>query len=84
MRPTRELIAEAGRLLYGERWQADLATAVDVTRRQVQRWRVGEAEPRRRVWSEIASLVDTRIGELRRMRSILAAQAREKARTTRT
>ena len=37
----RELLAQVGKLLFGERWQTDLAKAADVDSRTVRRWVAG-------------------------------------------
>lgn len=81
MKASPDLIAEAGQLLFGSQWQSDLAAALKVSRRAVQRWRVGDDEPRPGVWTDIAALVDARISELRRMRPVLVAQAKASTRT---
>lgn len=35
---TKEKLAQAGQALYGERWQTDLANALDIDNRRVRQW----------------------------------------------
>ena len=65
-----ELIAEAGRALYGERWQSELARALGVSERTVRHWAAGRNEPRGDVYSKIMKLCGDRMDAL----SYLAAQ----------
>jgi len=43
--PTPDDIAAAGRLIYGERWQASLAQALGVSDRTLRYWMAGDATP---------------------------------------
>lgn len=55
-----EQLARAGMLLYGERWQSDLARAIGVSDRSVRGWVAGERKPPAGVWADIASLLRQR------------------------
>jgi hypothetical protein len=55
-----EHIARAGNLLFGDRWQSDLARAVGVGDRRVREWMSGDRRPPAGVWAEIAALLRQR------------------------
>lgn len=57
---TPALLREAGEALYGERWQSDLARALGVEVRTVQRWATGDRTPAPGVWADIRELVKQR------------------------
>lgn len=62
-----ELIRIAGERLYGARWQAPLADALEVNHRTVRRWASGDDLPRAGVWPDLHRLLTERhaaIGEL--------------------
>jgi transcriptional regulator with XRE-family HTH domain len=53
------LFREIGETLYGhsrKRWHADMAQALGVSIRTVQRWASGQAEPPLGVYADLASL----------------------------
>ena len=50
----------AGEALYGACWQSDLARALGVSVRTVQRWAAGRTEPPHGVWSDLAGLCRSR------------------------
>jgi len=55
-----EQLVRAGSLLYGERWQSDLARALGVNDRRVREWVAGERRPSAGVWADIAALLRQR------------------------
>jgi hypothetical protein len=59
-----DLIRAAGEALYGPRYESDLASALDVNRRTVRRWKSGEDEPRVGVWDDLLALMTERCGNL--------------------
>lgn len=60
MRDDAETIKAAGIALYGERYKADLAAALGVSRDTVDDWGKGRMRPRPGVWTDLAKLVDDR------------------------
>lgn len=52
-----DLLRRAGALLYGSGWQSELARALGVNRRTVERWAGGSREPGEEYWSEIRELL---------------------------
>ncbi len=56
MTDAENLLIEAGRALYGERWQSDLARALNVSDRTVRRWASGEERPRPGVYVDLMRL----------------------------
>lgn len=54
-----DLLREAGEVLYGPRWQSDLARDLKVTDRTVRRWVAGADVPAG-VWVEIRELLKAR------------------------
>jgi DNA-binding transcriptional regulator YdaS (Cro superfamily) len=56
----REQLARAGRLLYGSRWQSELARALDVNDRRVRQWMSGERPIPPGIWADIAGLLRQR------------------------
>ena len=61
---SNKLIADIGCALYGERWQTDMARALDVSDSTVRRWAAGTDEPRRGVYTDLHRLVIERITNL--------------------
>lgn len=59
-----ELLQKVGQALYGERWQTDLARALDVSDRTVRRWVAGSDEPRPGVYVDLLRLVVERASDL--------------------
>ncbi len=54
------LLCEVGEALYGPHartWQREMADALDINLRTVQRWAIGDGEPVAGVWADIADLV---------------------------
>ena len=58
-----EAIAEAGYLLYGDRYQASLARDLGVNRRMVGFWASGSKPVTSRRWQQIADLLEQRAYE---------------------
>ena len=54
------LLTEAGRALYGSRWQTDLAQALGVNDRTVRRWVAGTESPRASVHADLMKLCQER------------------------
>jgi hypothetical protein len=52
-----EHLKRAGKVLFGERWQSDLARALDVNDRRVRAWVTGEGRIPPAIWSQIAKLL---------------------------
>lgn len=68
-------LARAGALLYGDRWQSDLARALGVGDRRVREWVAGDRRPTAGVWAEIAALLRQRQQEgLALLRELDSAQ----------
>lgn len=55
-----EQLARAGQLLYGERWQSELARAIDVNDRRVRQWIASERPIPPGIWADIAGLLRQR------------------------
>lgn len=58
-----DMLIKAGNLLFGERWQSDLARAVDVGDRRVREWVSGERSIPPGIWVDIAALLRQRSNE---------------------
>jgi DNA-binding transcriptional regulator YiaG len=59
-----ELIRRIGTALYGSGYQHELAAALQINRRTVSRWSLGQIEPRTGVWGKLIELIHQRRGEL--------------------
>lgn len=55
-----ELLHRAGELLYGQDWQSELARALGISARSVQRWVAGERSPSEERWAAIHALAVAR------------------------
>lgn len=64
-------LAAIGRALYGERWQSELARALNVADRTVRRWIAGEMEPSQGVWTDLRRVVTERAQEIARAKQLL-------------
>lgn len=67
---TDTLLREIGHALYGRSaraWQGEMADALGVNLRSVQRWAVGEGEPPEGVWDELSGLLKHQIKRLDRL-----------------
>ena len=58
-----EQLSRAGALLFGDRWQTDLARALGVNDRRVREWVAGSRKPSAGVWADIAALLRQRQSE---------------------
>jgi hypothetical protein len=58
------LIRDAGRLLYGERWQSALAAALGINLRTVRRWAAGQQPVPEAIILRVRDLLQARIEEL--------------------
>ncbi len=57
---TATLLRDIGHTLYGpsvRTWQGEMADALGVNLRTVQRWAIGEGEPSDGVWGELLDLL---------------------------
>jgi transcriptional regulator with XRE-family HTH domain len=70
------LIVAVGTALYGSRWQSELARALGVAIRTVQRWAAGDIEPPAGVYGELAPIVEERAAVLRPLLPRLRKAAR--------
>ena len=61
---TQGRLKEAGELLYGTRWQSDLARALGVGDRRVREWTAGERRTPPGVLSDIAGLLRQRQADI--------------------
>lgn len=64
-------LAEAGQLLFGDRWQSDLARALGVNDRRVREWVSRSKGPPGGIWIELADLLDQRAKAATALASIL-------------
>lgn len=65
MRPLDALeLEQAGKLLFGERWQSELARAIGVTDRLVRMWVARKSPPRPAVRGKIVELLRARQEEI--------------------
>lgn len=53
-------LCRAGRLLFGDRWQSDLARALSVGDRRVREWLAGDRSIPKGIWPDLARLVRLR------------------------
>lgn len=60
-------LVEAGRLLFGERWQSDLARALGTSSRMVRYWVAGTHTRPVDLHRRLAVLVQDRVDEMRDM-----------------
>lgn len=63
MTPT--LLKSAGELLYGPRWQTDLADALGVSARTMRHWASGDREMPEGAWGDVLDLVRERMTAIR-------------------
>jgi len=74
---TENLLAAAGRALYGEGFVPSLAAALEVNERTVQRWAAGTMYPPRGIWRQLQELLAQRGDELAAVRAAIAALVRD-------
>ncbi len=68
---TADLIREAGRSLFGDRFTSDLARLLGVSDRTVRRWCAGTWEPLPFVWPALRIAMEQRIVEIKRVKKNL-------------
>lgn len=56
----RDRLRRCGTILYGDRWQSDLARALNVNDRRVRQWIAGERPIPAGIWADIAALLRQR------------------------
>jgi len=71
------LIVAVGQALYGSRWQSELARALGVAIRTVQRWSSGNTEPQPGVYRDLLALVRERAHALGPLEPMLERAARQ-------
>ena len=59
-----DIITAAGRALWGERWQSEMARATGRSIRTVQRWAAGTSAPHRSVYDDLIAIAADRIAGL--------------------
>lgn len=59
----RERLHRCGAALYGDRWQSDLARALNVGDRRVREWIAGDRKIPPGIWADIAGLLRQRSNE---------------------
>jgi hypothetical protein len=52
-----EHLKRAGKVLFGDRWQSDLARALDVNDRRIRAWATSEGKIPPMIWAQIAGLL---------------------------
>jgi len=60
-------LAEVGRLLFGERWQSDLARALGTSARMVRYWVAGTHTRPEDLGQRLAALLQDRVNDIMRM-----------------
>ena len=70
-----ELLIAAGRALYGDRWQTDLAAALGISdARRVREWLSGARRIPPGIWSDIILLIDNRFSVMSEVREKIVLQ----------
>lgn len=67
MTSPRPDLADIGRVLYGDRWQAPLAAALGLNLRTVQRYAAGDTAPPPGVLADALALAERRGAEIAEM-----------------
>ena len=75
MTPTQ--LEQAGAVLFGPRWQTDLARALGVSDRSMRRWANGANPLPDGLRAEILELLRARITEIEKVKAALSAPALE-------
>jgi len=58
-----DLVADAGRILYGDHWQAPLSRALGISERLMRYWMKGADLPTHRNLADICTLLDQRAAQ---------------------
>lgn len=66
--PTFVLVGSAARLLYGNRWQRQLAALLGITTQAMVFWRLKRNEPKPEHFDKIIDLIDRQTADLRNAR----------------
>lgn len=72
-------LVEVGRLLFGERWQSDLARALGTSPRMVRYWVAGTHARPDDLSKRLAALLHERVNNMKRMIVRLRRSIREQA-----
>ncbi len=73
------LLCEAGRLLFGEQWQSDLARLLGISLRRVQYYAADDRQPPDGMLAELASHLEQRSTACKAMSKRLAGAVKPKA-----
>lgn len=73
-----DLFSAIGAALYGPHWQSEMARALDVNIRTVQRWAAGTNELSPWVWDKIPALVVDRQDELAVLQHLVKIRSKSK------
>lgn len=69
-----ELLVEAGRALYGDRWQTDTAAALGLSdARRIRQWLTGDRRVPPGIWADLLVLMEKRGAEIAAARDKVAA-----------
>lgn len=72
-----QLLASAGRALYGEAWQSDMARLLGVSLRRVQYYAANERQPPPSMLDEVAGHLRSRATECHDLALTLATRAQD-------
>jgi hypothetical protein len=72
-----DLLALAGRALYGEQWQAPMARLLDVSLRRIQYYAAKDRQPPPSMLHELAGHLDANAVECHDLAARLAARAQD-------
>lgn len=77
--PATELLIQAAKLLYGERWSGTLGDALDVDPRTLQRFASGQYQmpDDHPMLRDLVTVMDRRLAELKRIRDRMDASQRK-------
>lgn len=70
-----ELLVEAGRALYGDRWQTDMAAALGLSdARRIRQWLTGDRPTPPGIWKDLLTLIDERNQAMLNVRAQIASK----------
>ena len=70
-----ELLIEAGRALYGDRWQTDTAAALGLSdARRIREWLSGSRRVPPGIWADLLALMEKRRAEITAAHDKIAAE----------